>query len=74
MKHRRHRRALQLHLPDLGGSRCPLRDPDAEDAWGLPLAGRDRPLHWAINQSSHIRPILPPYHGDPHLDIEARPT
>jgi hypothetical protein len=39
----------------------------------LPLAGRDRPLHWAISRTSHIRPIFPQYYGDPHLDIEGVP-
>ncbi len=35
-----------FHLPDPGGGHRPLRDPDAEDdAQGLPLADRDRPLH-----------------------------
>jgi hypothetical protein len=63
-----------FHLPDLGGSHRPLCDPDAEDdAWGLPLAGRDRPLHWAISQTSHIRPIFSPVLRGPHLDIEGVP-
>ncbi|MEV4383511.1 hypothetical protein [Streptosporangium sp. NPDC049644] len=39
----------------------------------LSRAGRDRPLHWAISQTSHIRPIFSPVLRGPHLDLEGVP-